>query len=102
MTAAPSRRRAGAASKALSMSAVACANALVETAIRTRRNRAIRFIRDLQLTSAQILRVESRRITRRLIRLHEHAHDAGRALGVRGLRSRRDDLGLELFPRQAR
>src|SRR5438132_2402524 len=46
MTVAPSRRLAGAASNAFSMSAAgACASALVDTASKPRKDRTMRFIR---------------------------------------------------------
>src|SRR4051812_6344499 len=66
MIVAPSRMLAGAASRALSMSACACAHALVEAAMRARTHRAIRFIHNLQLTIVQILRADAAHAKTRL------------------------------------
>src|SRR5579864_6120313 len=64
MTAAPSRRVAGAASRAVSTAGSgACAHALIETTIAPKRKNAIRFIRDLQLACAQFSHVDGGSLT---------------------------------------
>ena len=54
ITVAPSRRLAGAASSALSMSGFVCANTPVETVVAARSKRAVRVMRDLQVTSGRM------------------------------------------------